>query len=110
MIGIARGRSSHAPATAAVGPPTDASAPDVSTRGAGHGVSARAAKCVGGETQNTLLGFDTTDNEIEQVEADPSQLRNLIAAWMPLPAYQAKMERFFELAFQQAIPRRLGGG
>jgi hypothetical protein len=53
------------------------------------------------KVKDVLVGLPPTDAEIQQVEADPSQLATLIAGWQQLPEYQAKMLRFFELAFQQ---------
>src|SRR5437899_2934580 len=51
--------------------------------------------------KNVLLGLAPTDDEVRQVQADPAQLKTLIGGWMQHPAYQEKMKRFFELAFQQ---------
>jgi hypothetical protein len=68
--------------------------------------------------KNLLVGLPPTDDEVAAVAADPGALKALIAGWMQQPEYQAKMLRFFELAFQQtqisetdfadqAYPRRL---
>ena len=51
--------------------------------------------------KNLLLGLPATDAEVNAIAADPTQLKGLIGAWMQQPQYTAKMQRFFELAFQQ---------
>jgi hypothetical protein len=51
--------------------------------------------------KNVLVGLPPSDDEVKAVEADPTQLRPLIDAWMALPQYSQKMLVFFELAFQQ---------
>jgi hypothetical protein len=53
------------------------------------------------KVKNLLVGLPPTDDEVTAVTNDPSQLRTLIAGWMQLPQYSQKMQRFFELAFQQ---------
>jgi hypothetical protein len=53
------------------------------------------------KVKNVLVGLPPTDAEVKAVEGDPTQLKALIQGWMALPQYQAKMLRFFELAFQQ---------
>ncbi len=53
------------------------------------------------KVKDILVGLPATDAEIQQVEADPSQLATLIAGWQQLPEYETKMLRFFELAYQQ---------
>ena len=56
------------------------------------------------KVKNLLLGLPATDAEVQAVVADPAppaQLRALIGVWMQQPQYVAKMQRFFELAFQQ---------
>ncbi len=53
------------------------------------------------KVKNLLVGLPPTDDEIQQVVSDPSQLATLIAGWQQLPEYTTKMLRFFELAFQQ---------
>jgi hypothetical protein len=53
------------------------------------------------KVKNLLVALPPTDSEIQTVQADPTQLATLIDGWMALPEYQAKMLRFFELAFQQ---------
>jgi hypothetical protein len=53
------------------------------------------------KVKNVLVGLPPTDAEVKAVESDPTQLKALIKGWMALPEYQAKMLRFFELAFQQ---------
>ncbi len=53
------------------------------------------------KVKNLLIGAAPTDDEIERVEADPSALRTLIDGWMMQPTYAAKLQTFFDLAFQQ---------
>ena len=53
------------------------------------------------KVKNILVGLAPTDAEVQQVQADSTQLKALIQGWMQLPEYQQKMKRFFELAFQQ---------
>jgi hypothetical protein len=53
------------------------------------------------KVKNILVGLPPTDQEVMAVQADPSQFGGLVDAWMKLPEYDAKMLRFFELAFQQ---------
>jgi hypothetical protein len=53
------------------------------------------------KVKNLLVGLPATDEDISAVQADPKALTGLIAGWQKLPEYQRKMERFFELAFQQ---------
>jgi hypothetical protein len=54
-----------------------------------------------------LTGLAPTQAEVDQVAADPSALRSLVDAWMKLPAYSLKMERFFAEAFQQSQAQSL---
>ena len=53
------------------------------------------------KVKNVLLGLPPTDDEVAQVTADPAALKDLIWGWMKRPEYTQKMQRFFELAFQQ---------
>ncbi|HWZ88257.1 MAG TPA: hypothetical protein VNW92_05385, partial [Polyangiaceae bacterium] len=53
------------------------------------------------KVKNVLVALPPTDDEIRAVTADPSALKGLIVGWQQLPQYQAKMQRFFELALQQ---------
>jgi hypothetical protein len=53
------------------------------------------------KVKNVLVGLPPTDAEVARVQADPTQLANLIDGWMTYPQYATKMQRFFELAFQQ---------
>jgi hypothetical protein len=53
------------------------------------------------KVKNILVGLPPTDEEVDSVEADPTQLGGLVDGWMKLPQYDQKMLRFFELAFQQ---------
>src|ERR1022692_1254928 len=51
--------------------------------------------------KNLLVGLPPTDAEVTTVTADPTQMKTLVQGWMQLPQYTQKMQRFFELAFQQ---------
>ncbi len=53
------------------------------------------------KVKNILVGLPPTDQEIGAIEAEPTQLGNLVDGWMKLPQYDQKMLRFFQLAFQQ---------
>ena len=53
------------------------------------------------KVKNLLVGLPPTSDEVAAVTADPTQLKPLIQGWMQLPQYATKMQRFFELAFQQ---------
>ncbi|HVV51669.1 MAG TPA: hypothetical protein VHO06_18515, partial [Polyangia bacterium] len=53
------------------------------------------------KVKNLLVGLAPTADEVAAVTADPTQLQPLIQEWMQLPQYAQKMQRFFELAFQQ---------
>jgi hypothetical protein len=53
------------------------------------------------KVKDVLVGLPPTDQEIQAVQADPTQLGGLIDQWRTLPEYTQKMLRFFELAFQQ---------
>ncbi|MDB4932676.1 MAG: hypothetical protein JWM10_5160, partial [Myxococcaceae bacterium] len=61
-------------------------------------VSAAAAVT---KVKNLLVGLGPTDAEIAAVAADPAALSDLVAGWMALPQYAAKMQRFFVSSFQQ---------
>ncbi len=63
--------------------------------------NAVAAATYVAKVKNLLVGLPPTDDEINAVQADPTALQGLIAGWQKLPEYQQKMERFFELSFQQ---------
>lgn len=76
--------------------------PDASaTAEAGLPFEPVAAATYVAKVKNLLLGLPPTDDEVAAVAADPTQLKALINGWMQQPEYQQKMERFFELAFQQ---------
>ena len=60
-----------------------------------------AAAAYVAKVKSLLLGLPPTDAEVTAVAADPTQLRSLVNGWMQQPQYQQKMQRFFELAFQQ---------
>ena len=53
------------------------------------------------KVKNLLVGLPASDDEVSAVAADPNALKGLINGWQKLPQYQHKMERFFELSFQQ---------
>jgi len=53
------------------------------------------------KVKNLLVGLPPTADEVAQVTADPTELEPLVQGWMQLPQYGQKMQRFFELAFQQ---------
>jgi hypothetical protein len=53
------------------------------------------------KVKNLLVGLPPTSDEVAAVTADPTQLESEIQGWMQLPQYTQKMQRFFELAFQQ---------
>jgi len=53
------------------------------------------------KVKDILVGLPPTDDEIAAVTADPNALKGLVDQWMTMPEYQAKMQVFFELAFQQ---------
>ncbi|MGH7269974.1 MAG: hypothetical protein ACREJ3_06045, partial [Polyangiaceae bacterium] len=53
------------------------------------------------KVKNILVGLPPTDSEVKAVAANPADLKSLIDGWMALPQYPTKMQRFFELAFQQ---------
>ena len=53
------------------------------------------------KVKNVLTGEAPTDAEAQAMQGDPSNLPSLIDAWMKTPAFQAKMFRFFQNAFQQ---------
>jgi hypothetical protein len=57
------------------------------------------------KVKNILTGLAPTSDELNQVVADPTALSALVTKWQTdptfAPFYQAKMQVFFELAFQQ---------
>src|SRR5579863_10245677 len=53
------------------------------------------------KVKTILVGEQPTDAELKAVVADPNALAGLVQQWMQLPEYNAKMEVFFELQFQQ---------
>jgi hypothetical protein len=53
------------------------------------------------KVKNLLVGLAPSDEEVSALTSDASALRGLIGGWQKLPQYQQKMQRFFELAFQQ---------
>jgi hypothetical protein len=114
--------SKHAGPTAQTGGSTASGG--ASSSGAGGGsagateFSASSPAVYVAKVKNLLVGLAPTDDELTQVTQDPTELKGLITTWMQEPEYQAKMLRFFQLAFQQtqvsetdfsdqAYPRRL---
>ena len=53
------------------------------------------------KVKNLLLALPPANDEVATVAADPTQFKALVNGWMQQPQYQQKMQRFFELAFQQ---------
>ena len=53
------------------------------------------------KVKNLLVGLPPNSDEVAAVTSDPTQLKSLVQGWMQLPQYATKMQRFFELAFQQ---------
>jgi hypothetical protein len=53
------------------------------------------------KVKNVLVGLPPTDAEVQSVASNPAALESLVAGWMAYPQYTTKMQRFFELAFQQ---------
>jgi hypothetical protein len=53
------------------------------------------------KVKSLLVGLPPSDDEISAVAGDPNALHGLIAGWQKRPEYQRKMQRFFELSFQQ---------
>jgi hypothetical protein len=53
------------------------------------------------KVKNLLTGLPASDAELLAVQGDPRALAALVDRWMATPEYQAKMLRFFQLAFQQ---------
>jgi len=53
------------------------------------------------KVKNLLVGLPATNEEVAAVQSDPGAFAGLIQGWQKLPEYQQKMQRFFELSFQQ---------
>jgi len=53
------------------------------------------------KVKNLLLGLPATEEDIAEVEQDPSALRAKVDAWFVKPEAQAKLGTFFSKAFQQ---------
>ncbi len=53
------------------------------------------------KVKQVLVGQAPTDAELTAVMNDPNQLGALVDGWMMLPQYETKMQRFFQLSFQQ---------
>jgi hypothetical protein len=85
------------------GSPAASSAPDAATPGVDFQSEPPAVYVA--KVKNILVGDAPTDDEVKAVEADPTELKGLITGWMTSAQYsteyQAKMLRFFQLAFQQ---------
>ncbi len=85
------------PVTTAQPPSADGGAADAATVAfAADPPSVYVAK-----VKNLLIGLPPTADEVAAVTADPTQLKPLVQGWMQQPPYAQKMQRFFELAFQQ---------
>jgi hypothetical protein len=80
--------------------PLEAGASDMGTTGA-LAFQADPPTVYVAKVKNLLVGLPPTDAEVTAVAADPTQLKPLVEGWMQLPQYAQKMQRFFELAFQQ---------
>jgi hypothetical protein len=91
------------------GAPVDPDAPDELTETAadasfdatGPQLPAARTEVYVAKIKNLLVGLPATDAEVRSVARDPAELRALIDGWMGSPNYEAKLRRFFELAFQQ---------
>src|ERR1022692_3698293 len=57
--------------------------------------------CSSGKSGSATTQPPLPDAEVTTVTADPTQMKTLVQGWMQLPQYTQKMQRFFELAFQQ---------
>jgi hypothetical protein len=55
----------------------------------------------GAKIKTVLVGQVLTDDEVNQLTADPRALAGLIDSWIALPEWQARMLDFFKQAFQQ---------
>jgi hypothetical protein len=97
MGGAACSSAGHGAATS----PPDGSAPDSGGPPPPPPFQPVSAFTSVAKAKNILVGLAPTDAEVQQVVADPTQLRTLVEGWMALPAYTSKMQRFFELALQQ---------
>ena len=82
-------------------PGPDASLPDAGVDSKVLAFQADPPTVYVAKVKNLLVGLPPTDAEVMAVAADPTQLKTLAQGWMQLPQYTQKMERFFELAFQQ---------
>ncbi|HEX4352774.1 MAG TPA: hypothetical protein VHZ95_07675, partial [Polyangiales bacterium] len=102
--------SGHPPTSAANGgrggaTPTsgDAAVPDAAVSGdaAVPSFEPVAVASYVAKVKNLLIAQAPTDDEVKRVQADPTQLKGLIGEWMKSDVYSDKLQRFFELAFQQ---------
>jgi hypothetical protein len=93
MVSLAPACSSRKPAPAVTGGVPDA--------GGVPAFQADVPVTYVAKVKNILVGLPPSDDEVAAVTADPTQLQPLIQGWMALPQYTQKMQRFFELAFQQ---------
>lgn len=53
------------------------------------------------KVKNLLVGLPATDDDVTAVQTDSTALAGLIRGWQQTPEYRRKMQRFFELSFQQ---------
>jgi hypothetical protein len=78
-----------------------ASAPPAIDADAGTPVETVPPNVYVAKVKNLLTGLAPADAELLAVAGDRAALGALVDGWMKLPQYDAKMMRFFELAFQQ---------
>jgi hypothetical protein len=101
LLAVGVACSSGKTGASAVAPPQpDGGTPDAGTGGV-LAFQADPPTVYVAKVKNLLVGLPPTDPEVMAVTADPTQLKPLVQGWMQLPQYTQKMERFFELAFQQ---------
>lgn len=55
----------------------------------------------GAKVKSLLTGRALDDAELQDLEADPTMLRSMVAGWLALPESDVALERFFMTAFQQ---------
>jgi len=98
-----QGQSGSDASTGTASDPLDGAAPvdAAPADGAGFAFEPAAVPTYLAKVKNLLLGLPPTDAEIATVAADPSQLSALVINWTQQPQYRQKMQRFFQLSFQQ---------
>ena len=60
-----------------------------------------APAAYGAKVKSLLTGMALTDDELQRLEAEPSELADLIDGWLAAPEADLVLERFFRTAFQQ---------